>query len=152
MRLAFSALVFVKAHLDFSKHKSRGTKSVSTFSFLLWQELALLDFAIFTKGIFQDGLRASSKLEPNLWFGVEAEQLLHWKVDWQVSSLKKNRQAPALQGENFPPKTFSESETPVLNPGNKPTIKRLSLKCIDKNQSPRLVMVLIWTSVGSREY
>lgn len=72
MSVALSTLMFVKAHLYFSEHKSRSTKSASTFSFLLYQELALLDFAIFSKGIFQEGLRASSKLEPNPWFWVEA--------------------------------------------------------------------------------
>lgn len=53
MSLAFPTLVFVKGHLDFSKHVSKSTK----FSSLFWQEP---DFANFSKGIFQDRLRAFS--------------------------------------------------------------------------------------------
>lgn len=61
MSLAFPTLVFVKRHLDFSKHVSKSTKFAFTFSSLFWQESELLDFATFAKGIFQDGLRASSQ-------------------------------------------------------------------------------------------
>lgn len=75
MGLALPTSVFVKIYLDFSKHRSRSTKPIFTFSFLFCQEPALVDFANFAKSNFQDRWRASSKSEPSLWIPVEVQRM-----------------------------------------------------------------------------